>query len=215
MVNRTKLQLQQQVGTVGGRGFVGAGMAAAMACHTGSFSTNVSILNNFIYQIKRVYIIACRLLQCLLEWAGVRVFAPKKLAHSRSDWSHRSDRCPWMVWPVRSYSRSGNSHTGLTGRPDRSDRWTPSPSRIEESWQNSTCKGFSCEARPPHPINIKGHSQFRLITQSIITFYNFYFSNPSFYNLVLSLFVATTIKDVLSGLANLRATLGFHHTSAV
>jgi hypothetical protein len=52
MVNRTKLQLQQQVGTVGGRGFVGAGMAAAMACHTGSFATNVTILNNFIYQIK-------------------------------------------------------------------------------------------------------------------------------------------------------------------
>jgi hypothetical protein len=29
--------------------------------------------------------------------------------------------------------RSGNGHTGLTGGPDRSDRWTPSLSRIEES----------------------------------------------------------------------------------
>jgi hypothetical protein len=32
-----------------------------------------------------------------------------------------------------SCSRSGNGHTGLTGGPNRSDRWTPSPSRIEES----------------------------------------------------------------------------------
>jgi hypothetical protein len=32
-----------------------------------------------------------------------------------------------------SCSRSGNGHTGLTGGPDRSDRWTPSPNRIEES----------------------------------------------------------------------------------
>jgi hypothetical protein len=28
--------------------------------------------------------------------------------------------------------RSGNGHTGLTGGPDRSDQWTPSPSRIVE-----------------------------------------------------------------------------------
>jgi hypothetical protein len=41
-----------------------------------------------------------------------------------------------------------------------------------------------------------------------ITFYNFYLSNPSFSNLVLSLFVSTTIRDILSGLADLRATLG-------
>jgi hypothetical protein len=32
-----------------------------------------------------------------------------------------------------SCSRSGNAHTDMTGGPDRSDRWTPSPSRIEES----------------------------------------------------------------------------------
>jgi hypothetical protein len=32
-----------------------------------------------------------------------------------------------------SCSRSGNGHTGLTGGPDRSDWWTLSPSRIEES----------------------------------------------------------------------------------
>jgi hypothetical protein len=32
-----------------------------------------------------------------------------------------------------SCSRSGNGHTGLTGGPDRSNRWTPSPSRTEES----------------------------------------------------------------------------------
>jgi hypothetical protein len=42
----------------------------------------------------------------------------------------------------------------------------------------------------------------------MITIYNFYLSNPSFSNLVLSLFVSTMISDVLSGLADLRATLG-------
>jgi hypothetical protein len=105
-------------------------------------------------------------------------------------------------------SRSGNDHTGLTGGLDRSDRWTLSPSRIVESLRISSCKRIPCGARPPHPINIKGHGRLRVITQSIITFYNFYLSNPSFSNLVLSLFVSTTIRDVLSGLANLRATLG-------
>jgi hypothetical protein len=59
------------------------------------------------------------------------------------------------------------------------------------------------ELRPlPKPVF------YVVITQSIITFYNFYLSNPSFSNLVLSLFVSTTIRDVLSGLADLRATLG-------
>jgi hypothetical protein len=57
-----------------------------------------------------------------------------------------------------SCSRSGNGHTGLTGGPDR---WTPSPGRIEESLRISRCKRIPCGARPPHPINIKGHSRLR------------------------------------------------------
>jgi hypothetical protein len=32
-----------------------------------------------------------------------------------------------------SCSPSGNGHTSLTGGPDQSNRWTPSPNRIEES----------------------------------------------------------------------------------
>jgi hypothetical protein len=48
-----------------------------------------------------------------------------------------------------SCSRSGNGHTGLTGGPDRSDRWTPSPSRIEKSLRISSCKMIPCGARPP------------------------------------------------------------------
>jgi hypothetical protein len=60
-----------------------------------------------------------------------------------------------------SCSRSGNGHTGLTGRPDRSDRWTPSPIRIVESLRISTCKRIPCGARPPHPINIKDHDRLR------------------------------------------------------
>jgi hypothetical protein len=60
-----------------------------------------------------------------------------------------------------SCSRSSNGHTGLTGWPDRSDRWTPSPSRIEESLRISSCKRIPCGARPPHPINIKGHDRLR------------------------------------------------------
>jgi hypothetical protein len=107
-----------------------------------------------------------------------------------------------------SCSRSDNGHTGLTGGPDRSDRWAPSPSRIVESLRISSCKRIPCGARPPYPINIKGHGRLRGITKSIITLYNFYLSNPSFSNLVLSLFVSMTIRDVLSGLADLRATLG-------
>jgi hypothetical protein len=60
-----------------------------------------------------------------------------------------------------SCSRSGNGHTGLTGGPDRSDRWTPSPGRIEESLRISSSKRIPCGARPPHPINIKGHGRLR------------------------------------------------------
>jgi hypothetical protein len=48
-----------------------------------------------------------------------------------------------------SCSRSGNGHTGLTGGPYRSDRWTLSPSRIEESLRISSCKKIPCGARPP------------------------------------------------------------------
>jgi hypothetical protein len=60
-----------------------------------------------------------------------------------------------------SCSRSGNDHTVLTSGPDRSDRWTPSPGRIEESLRISSCKRIPCGARPPHPINIKGHGRLR------------------------------------------------------
>jgi hypothetical protein len=60
-----------------------------------------------------------------------------------------------------SCSRSGNDHTRLTGGPDRSDRWTPSPSRIEESLRISSCKRIPYGERPPHPINIKGHDRLR------------------------------------------------------
>jgi hypothetical protein len=107
-----------------------------------------------------------------------------------------------------SCSRSGNGHNGLTGGPDRSDRWTLSPSRIVESLRISSCKRIPCGARPPQPINIKGHGRLRGHHPINHYFLQFYLSNPSFSNLVLSLFVLTTIRDVLSGLANLRATLG-------
>jgi hypothetical protein len=60
-----------------------------------------------------------------------------------------------------SCSRSGNGHTGLTGVPDRYDRWSPNPGRIEESLRISSCKRVPCGARPPHPINIKGHGRLR------------------------------------------------------
>jgi hypothetical protein len=60
-----------------------------------------------------------------------------------------------------SCSRSGNGHTGLTGGPDRSDRWFPNPGRIEESLRISSCKRVPCGARPPHPVNIKGHDRLR------------------------------------------------------
>jgi hypothetical protein len=59
----------------------------------------------------------------------------------------RSDR--WgVLYPVRQQA-------------DRSDRWTPSPSRIEESLRISSCKRIPCGARPPHPVNIKGHDRLR------------------------------------------------------
>jgi hypothetical protein len=104
-----------------------------------------------------------------------------------------------------SCSQSGNGLTGLTGGPDRR---TPSPSRIEESLRISSCKRIPCGARPPHPINIKGHDRLRWRHPIDHYFLQLYLSNPNFSNLVLSLFVSTTIRDVLSGLADLRATLG-------
>jgi hypothetical protein len=60
-----------------------------------------------------------------------------------------------------SCSRSGNGQTGLTGGPDRSDRSTPSLSRIVESLRISSCKRIPCGARPPDPTNIKGHDRLR------------------------------------------------------
>jgi hypothetical protein len=60
-----------------------------------------------------------------------------------------------------SCSRSGDGHTVLTGGPDRSDWWTPSLTRIEKSLLISSCKRIPCRARPPHPINIKGHCRLR------------------------------------------------------
>jgi hypothetical protein len=45
------------------------------------------------------------------------------------------------------------------------------------------------------------------------TFYNFYLLTIAFPTLVLSLFVSTSIKDVLSGLADLGATLGASSTT--
>jgi hypothetical protein len=107
-----------------------------------------------------------------------------------------------------SCSRSGNGHTGLTGGPDRSDRWTPSLSRIEESLRISSCKRIPCGARPPHPINIKDHSRLRGNHPIDHYFLQLILSNPSFSNLVLFLLVSTTIRDLLRGLADLRATLG-------
>jgi hypothetical protein len=49
----------------------------------------------------------------------------------------------------------------INSGPDRSDRWTASPSRIEESLRISSCKRIPCGARPRHPINIKGHDRLR------------------------------------------------------
>jgi hypothetical protein len=103
-----------------------------------------------------------------------------------------------------SCSRSGNGHNGLTGGPDR---WTLSLSRIEDSLRISSCKRIPCGARPPHHINIKGHDRLRWHHPIDHYFLQFYLSNPSFSNLVLSLFVSTTTRDVLSGLVDLRATL--------
>jgi hypothetical protein len=76
-----------------------------------------------------------------------------------------------------SCSRSGNGHTGLTGRPDW---WTPSPSRIEESLRISSCKRIPCGARPPHLINIKGRGRLRTDHPIGQTFIYFLSWNPTF-----------------------------------
>jgi hypothetical protein len=77
-----------------------------------------------------------------------------------------------------SCSRSGNGHTGLTGGPDWSDRWTPSPGRIVESLRISSCKRIPCRARPPHPINTTINP---LIYDEIhITFFNFIIDRIAF-----------------------------------
>jgi hypothetical protein len=59
----------------------------------------------------------------------------------------------------------GNSHT---------NRWTPGPSRIKESWYFWSCKRFPCGTRAPHPINMKGNSRLRLSPNRSNTFFNFY-----------------------------------------
>jgi hypothetical protein len=62
-----------------------------------------------------------------------------------------------------SCSWSGNGHTSLTGGPNRSDRWTPSPSRIVKSLRISRCKKIPCGVRPPHHIyKYKGPRPFEV-----------------------------------------------------
>jgi hypothetical protein len=52
-------------------------------------------------------------------------------------------------------------HTGLTGAPDRSDRCPRVRTKTRSPNRFRLVKGFPCGARPPHPINIKGHGRLR------------------------------------------------------
>jgi hypothetical protein len=126
--------------------------------------------------------------QVLLKTRGL-CWHPK-MVPSRPSWV-------WPVWSVLSCSRFGKGHTGLTGGLDQSDRSTLSPSRIEKSWCFSSCKGLPCGARPPHPINIKGHDRLRTyhpIDQSMLQLLppkTLAFPTP-----LLFLFVSMVFKDV-------------------
>jgi hypothetical protein len=105
-------------------------------------------------------------------------------------------------------------HTGPTSAPDRCPRVrtkTRSPDRFR------LVKVFTCGARPPHPINIKGHDRLRNpIDQNNLLLYFYFFSLPFNFSLCLILFksitcyssfVSTLIEGVLGGLADPRATL--------
>jgi hypothetical protein len=50
-------------------------------------------------------------------------------------------------------------HTGLTGAPDWSDRCPRVQTKTRSPDRFRLVKGFPCGARPPHPINIKGHGR--------------------------------------------------------
>jgi hypothetical protein len=57
-------------------------------------------------------------------------------------------------------------------------------------------KGFSCGARPPHPINIKGHGRLRFIIQLIKYIYLLFVSYlllplPNFSNLLLAVLASS------------------------
>jgi hypothetical protein len=102
-----------------------------------------------------------------------------------------------------SCSRSGNGHaglTGLTGGPRvRVELRSPCEFRV--------VKGFL--AGQDLPTLYKGPRPFeRASPNRSLLFTTFISQILTFSNLVLSLFVSTTIRDVLSGLADLRATLG-------
>ena len=52
--------------------------------------------------------------------------------------------------------------TGQPGLPNRSDRFSSNPTRIEESLEITICKRISLRSKTPNPINIKGHGQLRV-----------------------------------------------------
>jgi hypothetical protein len=85
-------------------------------------------------------------------------------------------------------------HTSPTGGLDRSDRSTRSLSRIKESWCFSSCKGLPCWVSRTHPLNIKGHGRLRDYHP-----FHFYLQTLAYPTTLLSLFVSTAFKDVMSG----------------
>jgi hypothetical protein len=86
-------------------------------------------------------------------------------------------------------------HTGPNSGLDRSDQSTPSLSRIKESWCFSSCKRLPCWVRRNHPLNIKGYDRLRGYYP-----FHFYLQTLAYATTLLSLFVSTAFKDVLSGL---------------
>jgi hypothetical protein len=138
--------------------------------------------------------------------------------------SHRSDRCGQRrrntIWTssldssrrvdqdsyVERLNRSPDEHNlykictssapVLTGAPHRSDRCPPVRTEKMSPDRFRFVKGFPCGARPPHPINIKGHDRLRdPIDQINLLLYFYFFPLPYTFPIYYLLFFLRLYVD--------------------
>jgi hypothetical protein len=94
---------------------------------------------------------------------------------SPSDRSRRVDQDSYVEHPNWSPDEGDMTYTRSARRVHRSDRCPRVRTKTRSPDRFRLVKGFPCGARPPHPINIKGHGRLRNPTDQINLLLYFYF----------------------------------------